>query len=155
MRFEFINPFAEASTEVLSAYIEEEMRTSDILLRDSFSEISGVAVILGLIGDGKGNVLIDMTEETACKLASAMSGMEIYNYNELAASAVKELVNQVSGLAVTKLEKDGFDIGVTPPIVIYGSKIDYQAFKSESLHVKIETALGDIDILVALVEDDE
>lgn len=155
MRFEFINPFAEASHEVLSAYIEDEMRTSDILLRDGFSEVAGVGVILGLMGDAKGNVLIDMTEETACKVASKMNGSDIFNFNELARASIKELVNQISGLAVTKLEKENFDMGVTPPIVIHGKKIDYDAFKKESLHVRLETSLGDIDILVAIEDDDE
>lgn len=154
MRFEFINPFAEASHEILSNYLKNEITTSDISLRDGFNKISGVGAILGLNGESTGNVLIDMSEDTACKVASVMNGTDIYNFTSLAMHTIKELVNQISGLAVTKLAKDGFNIGVTPPIIVHGTQIDYQAFKNESLHVRLETSLGNIDILIAITEDE-
>lgn len=152
MRFEYINPFAEASFEILSTYLEDEMRTSDILLRDGSDEISGVAAIIELNGCVQGSVMIDMTEETACKVASIMNETELFNYNDLVQHTVKELANQVSGLAVTKLEKLGFDIGVSPPEVARGTRIDNKYFLNESLHVKLETSVGNIGILVAIEE---
>lgn len=154
MRLEYINPFAEAAFETLGNYLKDDIRISDVTLREGVTEISGLAVVIGISGQASGNVLLDMSEDVACKVGSAMNGEECVNVGPPVINAIKELANMVSAIAVTKISKIGYDLNVSPPVVVQGHQITYQAFKNESLLVRLDIAnVGPMEIFVAIVEN--
>ncbi|MBI4976042.1 MAG: chemotaxis protein CheX [Spirochaetes bacterium] len=154
MRLEYINPFAEAAYEIMGTYLKDDIRISDVTLREGVTNISGVGIVIGITGNANGNVLLDMDETVACKIASAMTETEIFNVSPAAVNALKELANMVSASAVTKISKIGRDLNVTPPAVVQGKSVSYQSFQNESLLVKIDIAnIGHMDIFVAIVDN--
>lgn len=152
MQLEYINAFVDASCEIFGRYIEDgSLRVGDISLRDSILSVSGLAAIIGLTNQANGNVLISFDEETSDEIVATMNG-EPHNCSEdIYYSTIRELVNMVAGLAVTKLETMGFDIGVTPPMVVRGLDVRYVTSESEALHVKLESSIGVLNVLVAVI----
>ncbi len=152
MQLEYINAFVDASCEIFGQYIKDgSLKVGDVSLRDSVLSVSGLAAIIGLTDEVNGNVLISFDEITSDKLVVMMSSRIEANSEDIYYSAVRELVNLVAGLAVTKLEKMGFNIGVTPPMIVRGDDVRYITLESEALHVKLESSIGILNVLVAVV----
>ena len=58
-------------------------------------------IIIGVTGEMKGQVLLAMSEEDACNIASKMCMMEVKEIDDFAASALSELGNMIMGNAST------------------------------------------------------
>lgn len=155
MRLDYIKPFTEASNEILSNYIKDGIKTSYITLKGEFLNVSGVAAVVALSNDIVGHVIIDMMEETACKVACLMNGSQTHEFGKLSLSTLQELINLIAALAVTKLEIEGYDVRISPPVIIRGKNAEVSISKSELLHIKIDTSMGDLNILVAVESEKE
>ncbi|MCL1993198.1 MAG: chemotaxis protein CheX [Spirochaetes bacterium] len=132
MRVEYINPFVEAAASVLKEVVAPEVKRGDLDLRPSTALIKGVAVHVDLIGDIKGRVLFDMSEETALHVVSAMNQEEFTAMDDLARATVQELANMITAQAVTKLYQLGFEFDLSPPSVYIGKNIKIASNSDES-----------------------
>lgn len=155
MRLDYIKPFVEASNEILSNYIKDGIKTSDINLQGEFLKVSGIATVVALSNDIVGHVIIDMAEDTACKVVSLMSGSSMRDFDKLSLSTLQELINLIAALAVTKLESDGYDVRISPPVIVRGKDAEVSISESEFLHIKIDTSIGDLNILVTVESEKE
>ncbi len=152
MIIDYINPFVDASYEILSQYIKDgSLKSSDISLSSNISSVSGIAAMIGLTNDIRGNVVIELDMETADKIVFMMNDNKEGLSEDIYYSTMKELVNLIGGLSVTKLEKYGFNVGLTPPMIIKGENVEYIISDSEALHVRLESSMGVFDVLVAIV----
>jgi DNA-binding NarL/FixJ family response regulator len=81
----------------------------------------GISVVLGVIGRYSGSMILDMSEETAEKMAEAALRRQPKNSNEVLAMAA-ELANIVGGVACSMLNKrdKSFGLRVSPPSLIHG-----------------------------------
>ncbi|MFS0576328.1 chemotaxis protein CheX [Sporosarcina sp. 179-K 3D1 HS] len=89
-----------------------------------------LSVLIGLVGDIKGRLLIDVTEEAIDVIGQSMFGMKIEG--EMVESFTGELGNMVAGNLCTVLENDGVKLDISPPTVMTGKTKMYgfkQAFK--------------------------
>ncbi|MBN2736250.1 MAG: chemotaxis protein CheX [Spirochaetales bacterium] len=152
MRVEYINPFVEAAFSILKEVLGDDLSRGELYLKATSQPILGVTAIVGLAGDVEGRVLIDLTEKTAMKIASAMNGEEMTTLNELAKATITELANMITAQAVTKLSELGFTFDLTPPTIITGEKMEITNYEVEALIVPIETSHGKLEINVALRE---
>ena len=155
MRLDYIRPFTDASNEILKNYIKEGIKTSDITLKGDFLNASGLIAIVALSKDIVGHFLIDMEEETAKKIVSLMNDREIKDIDKLSLSTLQELVNLIAGLSVTKLETDGYDVDISPPVIMKSKNLEVSISDSEFLHIKLDTSIGDFNILVAVESEKE
>jgi len=152
MRVEYINPFVEAAFNILKEVLHTEIKRGELYLKPLSQPVLGVTAIVGLAGDVEGRVLFDMAKSTALKIASAMNGEEIKEFDELTKATITELANMITAQAVTKLHDLGFQFDLTPPSIFTGNNMEVTNTEIEALIVPIELTLGKIEINVAVRE---
>lgn len=124
MNVEYINPFVEASCTVLKSVANIDASLGKIYLKTSPYTNETVAIVIGLIGDLKGQVIFSMDKSVACKIASCMMmGMPVEDLDELSKSAISEATNMILGNAATILFKKEVKIDITPPALFIGKDI--------------------------------
>ena len=131
MRLDYIRPFTDASNEILQNYLGNNIKTSDITLKGDFVNASGIIAIVALSEDIVGHFIIDMDVETAKKIVSIMNDSEVRDINKLSLSTLQELINLIAGLAVTKLEADGYDVDISPPVIMKSKNLEVSISDSE------------------------
>ena len=156
MRVEYINPFVESAHNVLTEVLHVEVQRGELFLKSTASPVLGVAAIIGLAGDVEGRVLLDMSRDTAIKVATAMlQSMDmdaITELNEMGRATITELANMITGQAVTKLHDLGFKFDLTPPALVTGDNMEISNTNVEALIVPMEMPQGRIEINVAIRE---
>jgi chemotaxis protein CheX len=156
MRVEYINPFVEATYNVLKEVLQRDVKRGDLYLKESTMQIMGVAALVGLAGDVEGRVLFDMTRETALKVATAMNFGDpaFTKLDDMARSTLTELANMITAQAVTKLFELGFKFDLTPPALFVGDNMEIaNTLKVEALIVPMELGeFGKIEVNVAIRE---
>lgn len=113
----------------------------------------GIIVILGIVGDIRGNVLYGMSESCAKKIASTMMmGMEVTEFDAMAQSAVSELTNMITATASTELTGQGIKTDISTPTLMYG---DFNASASYENVLRVEMLVGDdpFNIYISLEEN--
>lgn len=158
MRVEYINPFVETSCSVLHDVMGGmDVKRGELYLKSTAMPVMGVTVLVGLTGDVEGRVLFDMTNETALKVASAMNGEEITDFDDLAKATISELANLITAQAVTKLHDLGFRFDLTPPALFVGQNMEIAALGGsgqnvEALIVPLISDCGKIEVNVSIRE---
>ena len=152
MRVEYINPFVEASYNILKEVLESEVIRGELYLKSTSTPVLGVAALVGLAGDVEGRVLFDMSKDTALGIASLMNGEKITTMDELAKATIQELANMITGQAVTKLTDLGFRFDLTPPALFTGDNMEVSSASFEALIVPMKLSVGKIEINVAIRE---
>lgn len=152
MRVEYINPFVEAAYSIMKEVLHADIKRKDLYLKKSSQPVMGLAAIVGLAGDVEGRVLIDMSQESALKIASTMNGEELTELDELVRATIAELANMITAQAVTKLHELGFKFDLTPPSIISGDNMQVSNSNVEALIVPLEMPQGLVEINVAVRE---
>jgi chemotaxis protein CheX len=153
MRIEYINPFVEASFDILNEVLNTNVKRGQLYLKKLGESMKGVAVVVGVIGKLKGRIVFDLAEDTAIKIASKLNGEEFTTFNEMARSTISEIANMITGRSVTKLEKDKLNFSFTPPTLITGENLNvYEYSDMEALIIPIDTGFGIIEINIAFKE---
>ncbi|MDR0629324.1 MAG: chemotaxis protein CheX [Treponema sp.] len=155
MRVEYINPFVEATYNILKEVLGTEVIRGSLYLKSSTMAIQGVAALVGLAGDVEGRVIFDMTRDTALAVAGAMNGGEKFTtMDEMAKATIQELANMITGQAVTKLHDLGFKFDLTPPALFTGDNMEVSNnLKVEALIVPMELGpCGKIEVNVVIRE---
>ena len=152
MRVEYINPFVEAAFSIMQEVLQEDVIRKELYLKKTSQPVMGVAALVGLAGDVEGRVLIDMSQESALGIASAMNGETLTELDELVKATITELANMVTGQAVTKLHDLGFKFDLTPPSIITGENMQVSDLNVEALIVPLSVPQGLVEINVAIRE---
>jgi len=153
MRVEYINPFVESALQILNETVSDDVKRGQLYLKPSLTPMLGVVVIVGLTGQVSGRVIIDMSKETALKIASKMNGEEMIEFDEMVSATLTELANMITGQAVTKLHSLGFQFDLTPPALLIGDNLQISDNKIEALVVPLELLGNMIEINVGLREN--
>jgi chemotaxis protein CheX len=154
MRVEYINPFVEATFNVLNEVLDVDVKRGELSLKSATIAIQGVAALVGLAGDVEGRVLFDMTRETALVVAGVMNGQVFSELDDLAKSTIQELANMITAQAVTKLHDLGFKFDLTPPALFTGENMEVSnTLKVEALIVPMHLgSYGKLEVNVAIRE---
>ena len=152
MRVEYINPFVESAYSIMKEVLQTEIVRKDLYLKKTSQPVMGVAALVGLAGDVEGRVLIDMSQESAIKIASTMNGEELTELDDLAKATITELANMITAQAVTKLFDLSFKFDLTPPSIITGDNMQVSNADVEALIVPLEMPQGLVEINVAIRE---
>ncbi|HOP74153.1 MAG TPA: chemotaxis protein CheX [Bacillota bacterium] len=155
MKVEFINPFVSAASMVLERLGNQNTEKGKLSLKASPIQGNDVNTIIGVTGDVRGQVLYSMNLDTAMKVAaSMMMGMPVTEFDELCKSAVNELGNMITGNAASELSCNGFNCTITPPTLIMGKEVVISIKNIQVLVIPLLTDFGEIDINVALSDDE-
>lgn len=153
MLIDYINPFVEATFEVMSEILNSPVRRGQLQLKRLGEGMKGIAVIIGVTGSVSGRIIFDMTEDVALKLSSKLNDESFSTLNELARSTIAEIGNMVTARAVTKLSKESRSFNFSPPTLIVGTGISiFEGEDIEALIIPIDTGYGMIEINIAFKE---
>lgn len=110
-----------------------------------------VNVVCGVTGSVEGQVIYGMSVQTADKIASIMIGQPIATFDSLAASAIAELGNMISGNSMTAMAAAGFDCDITPPTIIRGSNVKICMTTTPALVIPFNLGeIGEFEVTVSL-----
>ena len=146
MKVEYINPFVESTIYVLKEMLglkSEQLKRGQLSLKINPIGVYGVASVIGLTGDLRGRVVLDMAKNTAVEVAEIMNNEKFPGMNNLVRSTINELANIISGRAVSILGQNGCKADVTPPSLFSGSDIEIDDSSGmQTLVIPIETPYG-------------
>ena len=121
MDVNYINPILSSFANVLPQLGLANVQKKGISLKGKFIESPGVVIIVGIVGDIKGNVIYGITIDDAKKIASAMMmGMPVNEFDELAQSAISELTNMLTANVATNFSNDNININISTPTLVHG-----------------------------------
>jgi chemotaxis protein CheX len=124
VKVEYINPFIEASLGVFKTLLDIDTKLGKIYLKPSPFSVSDMIILIGVVGEIRGQVCLELAYESAKNIASAMmGGMTIADMDEISTSAIAELGNMIMGNTCSILSKNKVNIDITPPTILMGDKI--------------------------------
>ena len=150
MDVKLINPFLNSVNNIMPQVGLSDIKKKGLKLKGKYIESPGVMIIVGLIGDIKGNVIYATTIENAKKIASTMMmGMPVDELNEMSQSAISELTNMLTANAAINFSNDGISINISTPTLMYG---DFTANASSDKVICVEMLINDMvfEINIAL-----
>lgn len=122
MDVKHINPVIESFVNIMPQLGLSDVTKEGVSLKGNFIESPGVVIIIGLIGDVKGNIIYGISMEDAKKIASTMMmGMPVDEFNEMAQSAISELVNMLTANVATNFSRDNITVDISTPTLIQGT----------------------------------
>lgn len=164
------------NSEELYKFLEEEYRfvfkeglldginkmTKTLLTyKDEYSgheefESKGITIIIGIIGKFAGRMLIDLSQDTANKLVTAILRKEPKNNDEII-SALGELTNIISGNACSVLNRKNKALGlrVAPPSILRGDCVVVSPPNFATTTVLADTYFGEIFMNVGFKRSEE
>jgi chemotaxis protein CheX len=157
MNVKFLNPFVEATYEVLQVETHIQVQRGPLGLEKEPYRTDDVTVIISLIGRVEGNVFYSLSERTAIALASLIMGETFDKFDSLPQSGIAELGNVITGRASVKLAEAGYEATISTPTMLLGkgstiSTLDYTRLVVPMLCAVPDSNIGSIDIHLALRE---
>lgn len=150
---EHINPFLMAAKKVLQDMCFVEVTIEKPGLKEAAFGSDSWVIIIGVTGEMRGQVLIAMTQDNACSIASKMCMMEVQQIDEFASSALSELGNMIMGNAATVFSSNGIGIDITPPTLSHG-EVSFTTSYAKTLCVPMTFPGGKIELFLALRQED-
>jgi chemotaxis protein CheX len=124
MKAEYLNPFIEGAHLVFKSLLEIEAKIGKIYLKPSPFSVSDMIILIGVVGEIRGQVCLELSFDTAKKIAGAMmGGMEVVDMDEISTSAIAELGNMIMGNTCSILSLNKVNIDISPPTILSGDKI--------------------------------
>ena len=151
MRIEYINPFVDASHDIIME-VCGGVKKGELYLKESSTPILGVAVLVGIAGDVRGRMLLDMSRDTSINVSDYMNGEKTNNFDQMTKATITELANMIAGLAITKLSNLGFTFHVSPPTILTGDNMEITSTAIEAVIVPMGTDHGLIELNIAIKE---
>ncbi len=146
MDVKHINPVIESVSNIMPQLGFTDVSKKGVSVKDKNIESPGVVIIIGLIGDVKGNIIYGLSIDDAKKIASQMMmGMPVDDFNEMAQSAISELVNMLTANVATNYSRDNINVDISTPTLIQGA---FTANASTDKVICIEMDIDGINLQV-------
>ena len=108
-------------------------------------------MLVGFTKQIRGNVVYNMSEDTAKFIASTMMmGMPVEAFDEMAQSAISELSNMLTANTATNITGLGLDVDISTPSLTVGSDFEVKISDGQYLVVEMDLSgkLVELDIAV-------
>ena len=123
-----------------------------VYLQNKTLDSLGVMVMIGFTKQLRGNVVYNMSEDTAKFIASTMMmGMPIAEFDEMAQSAISEMANMLAANSATNLGSLDLNVDISPPSLTIGK--DTKVVISDSQFLTVEMDLGGQMVKIAVAVD--
>ena len=151
MDAKLVNPFIDAFTSVLPMMGFPTPSRKGMGLKSIVVDSLGVTIMVGFTRQLRGNVVYNMSEETAKHIASTMMmGMPVAALDEMAQSAICEMSNMLTATAATNLTALGYDVDISTPSLTVGSDFKVKISTEKYLTVTMALAGHDVEINIAV-----
>lgn len=135
--------------EALSQNITRMTKTTATFIDDVPTETHfisrGITVVIGIIGRYSGSMILDLSLDTAEKMAKTILHRKAKNQDEILAMGA-EFANIVAGVAASLLNKKekSFALRVAPPNVFYGAPTEVVSPTLQIQSIQADTELGPV-----------
>ena len=151
MDAKLVNPFVDAFTSVMPQMGFQEPKRAKLYMREKNAVSLGVSVVVGFTKQVRGNVVYNMSVDTAKYIASTMMmGMPIAEFDAMAQSAISEMSNMLTANAATNITGMGLEVDISTPSLSIGEK--FQIKISDGQYLTVEMDIGghivELDIAV-------
>ena len=120
-------------------------------VKDKMTQSLGVTIIVGFTKQIRGNVVYNMSEDTAKYIASTMMmGMPVENFDEMAQSAVSEMSNMLTANAATNLAAMGLEVDISTPSLSVGADFQVKISNEKYLTVTMDVSGHPVEIDIAV-----
>lgn len=120
MKSEYINPFLEATINVISTMAMKNPKAGKPFLKKDKKAIGDISGIIGLTGAKSGAIVLSFSTGAACEIISSMLGESYTEMSAEVGDAVGELTNMISGDARRRLAEMGMNFEAGIPTIISG-----------------------------------
>ena len=153
---EYFVVFKEAMMDTLNRMTKTIPAYKDEYRTNKEFESKGITIIIGISGKFSGRVLIDLSKDTAIRLAAAIFKRELKNDDEMMA-VLGELTNIISGNACSLLNKKNKALGlrVAPPSILHGDSVLISAPSLNTTTVIADTDFGELMLNVGFQRGEE
>lgn len=153
MKAQYVNPFAQGALDVMKQVLNVTPERGDISARPKLFTTQQINIVCGITGPVEGLVIYGMSMITADKIATRMIGTPVLTFDQLAASAIAELGNMVSGCAMSNLAVQGLACEITPPTIIRGTNVRISTLDVPAIVIPLKLAdIGTVEVNVSLQE---
>lgn len=145
MQTQVYNSFLEATSNVFGLMMDlTEVTDAPVERFECNGELD---IVIGVIGDLKGEVVYRFPHETSLEMVKIMSNMEFDAVDEFVISAISEIANIISGNVLTILSEKNLTCDILPPVQGMGEEdIDYTLQKICCM----TTSVGDVGLEIRL-----
>lgn len=150
MKMQLIQPFISAADCVLATALDGPATIGDLTMDEMDYRPRGYAARISIQGDIEGRIVVDMTPDTALRVASALSGQQTEAADETVRETVHELANMMIGNAVTLLNDHGYEFKVFPPEQYSADEPVQSKSDTEELAIFFDTSCGRIFLSVRM-----
>ncbi len=155
MDVRFINPFIEATTDVLTTMAGIKPQEGKPFLKKNDLASGDVSGIIGFTGGATGSMALSFSEAAIVRIVSNMLGEEILEINGDIKDAVGEITNMISGVARKKIESGGLTIEAAIPTIVAGKNHSVNhVLGGPSIIIPFQTEAGPfaIDVCISPVK---
>jgi chemotaxis protein CheX len=153
MKAEYVNQFLTECQRIFNDAAGIDLMYKGTSVKKSPVSTKSVVVIIGVTGDLRGSIAINMDEDFAKKIASnMMGGMAVPEFSELSKSAIAELGNMIMGRVSTAFSTKGITIDITPPSLMTGHGIVLSVVNMPLLSIKFAYEMYEMDFDISISE---
>lgn len=142
----YYDAFKESLTITLNKFFKEVPGFREELKVNDEKNSRGFSVVMGIIGKYGGRMLLDMSGETARKMAGYLIKEDELS-RDIVVNVIAEISNIISGNACSMINKTNnvFGFRVSPPTAVYGESIKISKAELNTVSSVIaETSFGDL-----------
>ena len=138
MDLKYANPFIESFTAIMPQLGYNNIQSGDLSEKGQELINSGVNIIVGIVGEIKGNVVYSIDLENAKSIASTMMmGMPVDELDEMSKSALSELANMLTAGAATAFYDMGIKVDISTPTLLEANNILIKMSSNQVLSVPL------------------
>jgi chemotaxis protein CheX len=154
MRAEYANPFISAAVTTFKKELRVALSRNSLGVKESPVPSKDVAIIIGVTGMVKGQVVYSMDSDFAYAVAKSMLPDKLpADLKKLTNSAVSEIANIITGQASIILAGEKQKIEITPPAVFCGGATTMDFLSLQTICLSFLSEIGSFEINIALTED--
>ncbi len=148
---EWINPFIEATEEILETVAMIKPKRGQIQLKENSTVAYDVSGIIGITGEAVGSIALSFPKKTAISVVSNFIGEEVLGIDSDTTDAIGELTNMIAGRAKKIFSDKGIKLKISTPNVVVGKNHTIVTPKgTPSIVIPFESEAGSLAIQVAL-----
>jgi len=151
MDAKLVNPFIDAVTSVMPQMGFPTPARSRMGVNNQICKSLGVSIIVGFTKGIKGNVVYNMTLDTAKHIASTMMmGMPVAEFDDMAQSALSEMSNMLTANAATNLAAMGYEVDISTPSLSVGADFQIKISNENYLVVGMDLGGQELELNIAV-----
>lgn len=152
IRAEFVNPFIEAASLVFKDSLKTELIRGKLKVKETPAPTHEVAIVIGVVGSYKGEVVYSMNLDAAYKMAQKLvPQLDAESVKDEYKDIIGEIGNMTTGNALRIFASSGQFIDITTPNVIETKDSTIKFIKATTLSLNLYCKFGQIEINIAII----